>query len=740
MRVIYFFFLASFIIGLNSGYGQNKFPHININYTNQEILIDGLDNEEAWQNAEIANDFWQHFPSDSIKAIEQTQFRILSSDTHLYVFVDAFSSQKNYRTPSLKRDFAGRGVDNITLVLDTFSDSTNGIYIGSNPFSVQREGQIANGGQNRYDFDNSWDIIWEVKSVQVEGKYTVEFKIPLSQIKFPEGEKTWRFNIYRYNTATYEWSTWSPIPQEMIPVNMAFMGTIEFDNPIEKSKTPIYIIPYVNSIVSKDYTDSNKSNSWVKNLNVGLDSKISISNGMNLDLTINPDFSQVEVDDEIVNLTRFEVSLPEKRQFFIQNEDLFSDYGNFRDSRPFFSRRIGIGENKDGENIENKIIGGLRLNGKLNPSTRLGFLNIQTTEDIENEIPSNNNTVFVLQKQVFGRSNLSLLLVNRETFKDYKFLSQDDRYNRILGLDYKLASSDNSWTGDFFYHQSFANNIEQDRSSFGARLSRQTRSLYFRLGGVYVGQEYRADLGFVRRTGVYRLFPAVGYTWYLKKSKINSISLRQNLFLTYQNNNGFESSDITHLTQSTIEFKDMSQIEFQYWNRYTYLYEPFDPTGNDNIDLPENSGYNYGYINLKYTSDFSRNFLFGIETELGQFYSGKKYSLESEFSLRVQPRFVSRLIVNLNHIDLPDPYPTETLVLVNTKFEFSFTRKLFWSTVLQFNTQGENFGINSRLQWRFAPLSDLYLVYNDNYKTNGAFDFDVESRSINLKLSYWLNI
>ena len=722
-------------------HGQQDFPHILIKHIDQEIDIDGLDNEPIWKQAHVGGDFWQMFPTDTLKALDKTQFRLLADEYHLYAYIEAYSSHSDYRTPSLKRDFSGRGVDNVTLLLDPFSDSTNGIYIGSNPYSVQREGQISNGGQSGFDIQNSWDIIWEVESNISDDKYTVEFKIPLSQIKYPENTFTWRFNLFRFSTSTNEWTTWAPIPQVMAPINMAFMGTVEFEKPLAKSNPPIYVIPFVNGISSKDFTIPDVDNQANQDFNFGLDSKISITNGLNLDLTINPDFSQVEVDDEIVNLTRFEVSLPEKRQFFIQNEDLFSDYGNFMDSRPFFSRKIGIAEDKNGENIENPIIAGLRLNGNLNSSTRLGLLNVQTSEDTENEIPSNNNTVFVIQKQVFGRSNFSLLFVNRETFKDYEFVSQQNRYNRILGIDYKLASLDNSWTGDFFFHQSFAHQSENDNASFGARLSRQTRNINYRIAGVYVGEDYRADLGFVRRTGVYRLFPELGYTIYPKNSSINSILLEQNLFFTYQKNkNSFRFSDRNYLTQLEFQFNNTSSIEIQYWNRYTYLFEPFDPTGNDNTELPAFKEYEYGYINLEYASDLSRNFLFEIETELGQFYNGNKYSFESEFNLRVQPTFVSSLILNIDYIDLPNPYPTETIFLISSKFEFTFTRNLFWSTVIQYNSQGKDFGINSRLQWRFAPLSDLYLVYNDNYRSNGLLENIPQNRSINLKLTYWLSI
>lgn len=734
----YFNLLIYILFVTNSVLAQSEFPSIFARYTSENFVIDGLDNEPIWKIADESSNFWQHFPTDGKEAQEQTKFRMLYSDAHLYVFVEAYSTNTDYRIQSLKRDFISRGVDNITLLLDPFSDATNGTYIGANPYGVQREGQISEGGKNRFSTQSSFDIKWEVEATPLDGKYNVEFKIPFSQINFPENKSTWRFNLYRFNTNITEWSTWSPIPQVMLITNMAFMGTIKFEKPLGKSNAGIAFIPYLNGILSKDYVTSKDIQS--QNVTIGMDAKVPITNGLTLDLTINPDFSQVEVDDEVVNLTRFEVSLPEKRQFFIQNEDLFSSYGNFRASRPFFSRRIGIAEDKDGNTVPNRILAGLRLNGKLNTKARIGLLNIHTDENVAKQIASTNNTVMVFQKQVFSQSNFSLLLINRQIFKDYEFLELGNTYNRILGFDYSLVSPDNSWNGNFFVHKSFAHKIGTQNLSSGFILNRETRKVDLRLGGVYVGKDYRADLGFVRRTGILRFFPGLNYIIYPKRSIINSLTIGQNAFLTYNQNQGFESSDRVWLTVVNFEFKDHSSFQFRAWNRYEYLYDSFDPTGDDINPLPANQGYDFFSIELRYRSDMSKNFNYELEPEVGQFYNGYKYTLQSQFNLRVQPKFIGSFILNYNNIKFPLHNSNKTILLLSSRFEYTFSRKLFWSSIIQYNTQGNNFGINSRLQWRFAPLSDLYFVYQDTYLADGIFSYTSEVRSINLKLTFWLNI
>ena len=736
----YFNLLIYILLITDNVLAQSEFPSILARHTTENFVIDGLHNELAWKTADESGNFWQHFPTDGKEAQEQTKFQVLYSDTHLYVFVEAYSSNTDYRIQSLKRDFISRGVDNITLLLDPFSDATNGVYVGSNPYGVQREGQISEGGKNRFSTQSSFDIKWEVEATQLDNKYSVEFKIPFSQINFPENKSKWRFNLFRFNANTAEWSTWSPIPQVMLITNMAFMGTIEFEKPLGKSNASTAFIPYLNGILSKDYITVKDEDIQSLKVTLGMDAKVPITNGLTLDLTINPDFSQVEVDDEIVNLTRFEVTLPEKRQFFIQNEDLFSSYGNFRDSRPFFSRRIGIAEDKDGNVIQNRILAGLRLNGKLNTKTRIGLLNIHTDENVPKQIASTNNTVMVFQKQVFSQSNFSLLLINRQIFKDYEFIEAGDTYNKILGFDYNLVSPDNSWNGNFFVHKSFAHEIGKQNLSSGFILNRETRKVDLRLGGVYVGTDYRADLGFVRRTGVLRFFPGLNYIIYPKSGSINSLTIGQNAFLTYSQSQGFESSDRVWLTVINFEFKNQSSFQFRAWNRYEYLYEPFDPTGDDINPLLADNGYNFSSIELRYRSDLSKNFNYELEPEIGQFYNGFKYTLQSRFNLRIQPKFIGSFILNYNNIKLPLPHTSKTIFLFSSRFEYTFSRKLFWSSILQYNTQGDNFGINSRLQWRFAPLSDLYLVYQDTYLADGIFSYVPEVRSINLKLTFWLNL
>ncbi|MEL6485395.1 MAG: DUF5916 domain-containing protein, partial [Bacteroidota bacterium] len=333
-----------------------------------------------------------------------------------------------------------------------------------------------------------------------------------------EGETKWRFNSYRFDMQSNERSTWIRVPQNQLIFNLAFMGDMVFEKPLGKSRTPLAIIPYVNGFSGKDYENITTTN----NVKVGGDAKVAIGNGMNLDITVNPDFSQVEVDNFITNLTRFEIGLPERRQFFIDNNDLFGNFGGGRDANPFFSRRIGIATDTADNTIENRIIGGIRLSGKINNNLRLGFLNIQTEEDAANLIASNNNLMFSLQQKVFSRSNISFFFINRQTFDAPDFVEESEEYNRVVGLDYNLASEDNTWVGKFYGHKSFQPNDNEGNYSLGAFTAYNSRKYGGIIDLVYIDEEFNSDLGFIPRKDIFKVTGNVSRTYWPKEKKINN--------------------------------------------------------------------------------------------------------------------------------------------------------------------------------------------------------------------------
>lgn len=705
---------------------------VDVKYIFEAITIDAILDETAWQTTTPASQFWQYFPTDTIQAKNQTEISMLYDDRKLYVGIKVYSNGDDYVIPSLKRDFRAGGSDNITLMFDTFNDGANAFLFGTNPAGVLREALVSGGGKSLRGFTTSWDTKWVGETKQYDGYYICEWAIPLSAFKFRAGETKWRFNSYMFDTQSNERSSWIQIPQNQFIFNLGYMGEMVFEKPLGNSKSPISIIPYVNGLIGNDY-DLDDDFSEFK---IGGDAKFTIGNSLNLDLTINPDFSQVEVDQQVTNLTRFEVNLPERRQFFIENSDLFADFGNSRDANPFFSRRIGIAKDTADNSIQNDIIGGFRLSGKLSNDFRVGVLNMQTASDSENEIGGNNNTVVALQHRLFSRSNISAVFINRQNTSSKSFISEDEEYNRVVGLDYNLANADNSWNGKFYGHKSFSPNMKSDDYSGGASLNYNRGSWRVRASGLFVGENFNSDLGFIRRTDVFKIDPKTEYLLFPKKGFINRHTFSVTPIFIWRPKQDFKLADYGILTQWNSELKNTGRLSAALFNRYTYLFEEFDASLSDGIPLPEGTDYSYSSLELEYQSNSRKPFFYRVKPVAGQFFNGEIYSVSSELTLRIQPNLLFSVRARYDHIELPQPYSNNDLWLIGPRVDITFSKSLFWSTLIQYSSQEDNFGINSRLQWRFAPLSDLFLVYNDNYFTNDVFA--PRFRSINLKMTYWL--
>ena len=722
-----------------------------VKFIDTEIVPDGILDEPIWQEADSATDFHQYFPTDSVMAIKGTRVKMLYTNTMLYIGIRGEADGPNYNTRSLQRDFRGGGIDQISLVFDTFNDATNAFIFGINPFGVRREGLIANGGTNGNDFTTSWDVKWRGDAKIYDDHFTAEMAIPLTSLKFKEGETKWRFNSYRLDMQTNERTTWVNIPQNQPIFGMAYMGDMIFEKGLGKSRTPLAIIPYVNGIGAKDYENKEDLSSF----KVGADAKVSVGNSLNLDLTVNPDFSTVEVDNFITNLTRFEVALPERRQFFVDNNDLFGSFGGGRDANPFFSRRIGIAKDTSGTTIENRIIGGLRLSGKINRDLRLGFFNIQTEKDQGNLIPSNNNMMLAMQQKVFSRSNIGFFVINRQRTnsidtiaanREYVMdqgisidsLNLESNYNRVMGIDYNLASADNSWTGKIYAHKSFQPNDSEGNYSLGAFISKNTRNFSGFIDAVSIDEEFNSDLGFIPRKDILKLAGMVQGRFWPKKGKINRYMTQIFNVITWRPGLDHLYSDYRFNAEIAAVFKSLEEMGLSFTKRYVYLTSDFEPTGEEGaIKLPSNTGYHFNSVSLGFESDQRKLFNFRLGSEIGQFFNGNRYSFESRFNLRFQPKVELGLGMQFDRIELPQPYSSTNIWLISPRATITFSKSVFWSTLVQYSNQRDNLGINSRLQWRFAPLSDLFLVYNDNYFVD---TFMPRSRSINLKLTYWLNI
>ncbi len=312
----------------NSQTKEEKYS-IRIKKTKTPIKLDGLLEEDSWKNADIAKDFFLNRPYDSTFATLQTEVRILFDDNFIYVAAVCYQPRNQYAVASLKRDFEGGTSDVFTVNFDTFQDKLNAFQFAVNPYGVQREGLIFNGQES----SNYWDNKWYTQVKNYDDRWVVEMAIPFRTLRYKikEGVNSWRTNFGRNVLKMNEVSTWSPVPRNFRPSNLAFAGTLIWDEQPPKPGANVSIIPFLSVATEKDYprnSDNLQALPETSNFpkGIGMDAKIAVTPSLNLDLTINPDFSQVEVDKQVTNLSRFELFFPERRQFFLENNDLF---GNF---------------------------------------------------------------------------------------------------------------------------------------------------------------------------------------------------------------------------------------------------------------------------------------------------------------------------------------------------------------------------------------------------------------------------
>ncbi len=735
-------YFHAFLVAISFGYcicsiAQETFPEMNVRYTLSAITIDGNDLEEVWKTADSTFTNFRYFPDNKSDFKNKTQLKILYDDKNIYLMCKAYSISDKYVIPSLKWDFSGRAADKINFVFDTFSDGNIAYMFGSNMAGVKSDILVSNGGVGTpgSDLNRTWDSKFEVKGKVFSGYYTVEMRIPLSTMNYPKGISRWRFNFFRIDPSENQKTSWSKIPQQFRDYNLAFMGKINFEKPLGKSNAKISVIPFINSISISNFEDNYKNDE----ISIGSDIKVPIGNGLMLDLTYNPDFSQAEVDDEIVNLRRFEIKLPEKRQFFLQNSDIFSNYGAVRTISPFFTRRIGLARDPNGNLIENDIIGGIRLSGKISNGLKIGLLSMLTNDDLSNKVPSNLNTVLSLNQKVFNRSTIKFLFINRETTKDYDFVDKNDKFNRLIGLEYDLNSVDNVWNGRFFTYNSFSPLKKENGFSGGVRIKRETREQEISFEYSYLGDDFRSDLGILRRVGISKFCPFYAYKIYPSGKKINFFRFAYYHWLWFKLKSSTQNiHENNSLIMISANYKNQSSIEFRFFNSHEFLPNNFDPTGiNPESPLLGGNTYHSRFLQLGYNSDPSRRFYYSTSHNYGKFYNGRKYTFDNNLFLRFEPNLIASLKLNYDIISLDHLEKKSHLWLVGPKFDFSFSKKLFWATLVQFNSQSENLGINSRLQWRFTGLSNLFLVYNDNYLVNENHQMSPRVRSLNLKISYW---
>lgn len=729
-----------FLLGLFWGaYAQDATDverrQLKITTTTEPIQIDGNLSENVWQTAPAVTNFELNQPIDGQRAKKQTVVQIIHDERYVYIAAKMWDDP-DYIIQTLKRDNTAEN-DEFSVLIDPVGQRTNGFLFSTSAYGVQSEALISASGTglSSTNLDLSWDNRWFSEVQRHADYWTVEIAIPFKTLRYKANIKEWGINFYRLEPGSNEIHTWSPVPRQFDFFDLGYTASMIWDKAPEKQGSNVSFIPYATTRMEQVNTESGKETDY--KFDVGLDAKVAITPTLNLDLTVNPDFSQVEVDRQVTNLTRFNIFFPERRQFFLENADVFNEFGQFAE-RPFYSRRIGL--DPSGQTVP--INYGVRLSGNLNNRLRIGAFNMHSGAGDNG--PAQNYSSLTFQQRIWERSSIKGIFLNRQAFSDGEL--QDDDYGRNLGGEFNYSTSDGKWTALGGYLHSFKEGFEDKNQHVYGRFSYSGQQFRTFLTLQSMGENYFADMGFtgrlfnfnpltneVERIGFTQVANMMDYYIYPKNSeKVNFHWSGLENFIYFNHDIGLNEwyTRLRHF----IFFKNTSQLRFRLNNNYIDLAVPFALT---ETPLPIGD-YNMTEFNVQFNTDVRKL----VNTEwfvvYGQFYNGTKLTYRGSLNYRVQPWGTFTLGIEQNHIRLPAPYGDLDLTLATGRFEVNFTNNLFWTTFLQYNTQADNFNINSRFQWRFAPMSDVFLVYTDNYVVDGMFG--PKNRSLVLKMNYWLTL
>ena len=660
-------------------------------------IIDGNLNEQIWQYATPLTNFVQAEPLEGAPASEETEVRLLYDETAIYVGVWLHDSNPPQIVITDTRRDAGLGdQDSFQIILDTFRDRQNGFAFGTNVSGIQYDAQVRNQG----DLSSSWDGSWEVMTQGGEGGWTAEFRIPLSTLRYGPPPQVWGVNFMRNIQRRRERTYWAPLPRQFNLARLSSAGELRgLELPTPRN---FKVLPYVFASANRNFTPGAKTdfdNSW------GIDSKIGITGSLNLDLTYNTDFAQVEVDTEQINLTRYNIRFPERRPFFLENAQLFA-VGASRGFDLFFSRRIGLDE--DGNLVP--IKGGARLSGKVG-RYNIGLLNIQTG-DVGQE-PGDNFTTLRVSRELPNRSGLGAIFINRSATGRFAGV---DNWNRTWGLDGRLGIGEQVSIGGFaaktetpgMTGREYAWNMTSEYDDGKTRLN-------FDYG--ITGEDFNPEVGFLQNTlGYRRWFVRLEET--MRQEKVRSWGFREFLpHITYTrydylDGRGMQNAELH--SDNHWDWENGNYISTAVNGTWEGLGNPFEIYPGIIVPPGQHGGLRF---TLRSNTD-RRKWLFGRhQWDIGRFLNGDQNSHIFQVINRQGGTFALDTRWNYRSIKLPQgSFKTN---LGNMRVTYNFTPSIFAQSLIQYNDRTQRWSTNLRFHWLWTAGTGLFVVYNDTDSLDG---------------------
>lgn len=678
--------------------------------------LDGILSEDVWEIAAPLSDFVQADPLEGQPASEKTEVRILYNEDALFFGVVCYDTEPSQLVVTdSRRDANLAEMDSFFIILDTYHDYQNGFVFATNPAGLEYDGHVTNQGEGGQQggsrqqtgsgagFNKNWDASWRVRTQIGDYGWSAEFAIPLRTLRYPSGKpQTWGVNFQRNIRRKREEVYWSPIARAFNLYRLSSAG--ELRNLSLETPRNFKVTPYVLGSAQRDFvaaTETDLDGDW------GVDAKLGLSPAMNLDLTYNTDFAQVEVDEQQINLTRFNLFFPEKRPFFLENAGLFK-VGSSGDVEIFFSRRIGIAE--DGSEVS--IVGGARLSGKAH-GFNVGFLNMQT-EEVSSITAANNFTVARLSREIGSRSSLGAVFVNRLATGS---AAGEDNWNRTWGVDGKLG------IGEYWTFDGYAARTETPGRA-GIERALNGRAEYkrtnFRSSVQYreVGEDFNPEVGFLERSN-YRSVEANIFTNVLTKKYSWLRELRPHTsWRNFWDFEGFKESSNWHI-DSHIDFENGWFFSPAVNLTLEGLKAPFEIFPGL-VVAP--GTYKNAELAWRFNTDQRKWLAFNFDLDYGGFLSGDKRTYGPTVTIRSGAKLTTSLRYTLNDVDLVEG--SFTTNLAQWRVSYAFTPFIYLQSLIQYNDRVDNWAVNLRFSWLNTAGTGLFIVYNETQALEGLGRID----------------
>ena len=688
------------------------------------IVLDGRLSEDVYARVASVGDFVQQEPREGEPATEATDVWVMFDDRNLYIGARLWDSQPDRIVANeMRRDHwnIGRG-GSFTVALDTFYDRRNGFIFQTNPLGAIRDAQIT-GERNE---NGDWNTVWDVRTAWFDGGWTVEMAIPFKSLRYQEGpDQVWGINVQRNVRWKNEQSFLSPVP-----ASYSFGAINKFSSAatLVGIQTPamaknLELKPYAISTLATDRTATPRVDNDVAG-DLGFDMKYGLTRGVTADFTVNTDFAQVEADEEQVNLTRFSLFFPEKREFFLEGQGVFNFGG--RQTRIwgpggdtpilFHSRRIGLGAGG-----EEPIRAGGRVTGRAGKYT-IGLLDMQTGESAGGSTATN-FSVIRLRRDIFRRSTIGVMGTQRSVSLD------GTGSNQVYGADASFAFFQNL-NIDTYYALSRTPGRSGDDSSYRASVENRGDRYGFEYEHLLVGSNFNPEIGFLRRRdfrlnrGQLRFSPRPAFTDLVRKfsysAGINHFTNGEGVVETREIEGRFE-----------MEMQNGDDWSLEYTNSYEFLDRPFFIT--EDVTIPIGA-YDFQGMRTSYQFGPQRKISGWASAGHGSFFDGTRTEAMFRGRAEITPQLSVEPQISLDWVDLPAGSFTSTLL--GSRVTYTVSPRMFVGALVQYNSSRSALNTNIRLRWEYQPGSDLFIVYSEGRDTALRPDVSgLQNRGLAIKLT-----